>query len=141
MAAQSKQVMLVVGEASGDIHGAQLVRALSGMNQTLRFFGVGGEQLNQTKFEVLFDVSQLAGMGFVELAGSVRNIWRADRTLRQAMRERRPDLLILIDFPKFNLGLEKLERKLKIPVLSILARRFGHDDRVEFVRSPDASII
>src|SRR5215510_13160021 len=74
MAAQSKQVMLVVGEASGDIHGAHLVRALSGMNQTLRFFGVGGEQLNQTKFEVLFDVSQLAGMGFVELAGSVRNI-------------------------------------------------------------------
>ena len=117
MAAQSKQVMLVVGEASGDIHGAHLVRALSGMNQTLRFFGVGGEQLNQTKFEVLFNVSQLAGMGFVELAGSVRNIWRADRTLRQAMRERRPDLLILIDFPEFNLRLAKLARKLKIPVL------------------------
>jgi lipid-A-disaccharide synthase len=117
MAAQSKQVMLVVGEASGDIHGAHLVRALSGKDQTLRFFGVGGEQLERTNFEVLFNVSQLAGMGFVELAGSVRNIWRADRTLRQAMRERRPDLLVLIDFPEFNLRLAKLAKKLKIPVL------------------------
>jgi lipid-A-disaccharide synthase len=117
MAVQSKQVMLVVGEASGDIHGADLVRALSGKDQTLRFFGVGGEQLEQTNFEVLFNVAQLAGMGFVELAGSVRNIWRADRILRQAMRERRPDLLVLIDFPEFNLRLAKLAKKLKIPVL------------------------
>jgi lipid-A-disaccharide synthase len=117
MAAQSKQVMLVVGEASGDIHGAHLVRALSRKDQTLRFFGVGGEQLGQTNFEVLFNVSQLAGMGFVELAGSVRNIWRADRTLRRAMRERSPDLLVLIDFPEFNLRLAKLAKKLKIPVL------------------------
>ena len=114
---QSKQVMLVVGEASGDIHGAHLVRALSGKDRTLRFFGVGGEQLERTNFEVLFNVSQLAGMGFVELAGSMRNIWRANRTLRQAMRERRPDLLVLIDFPEFNLRLAKLAKRLKIPVL------------------------
>jgi lipid-A-disaccharide synthase len=117
MAAQTKQVMLVVGEASGDIHGARLVRALGDKDQTLRFFGVGGEQLERTNFEVLFNVSQLAGMGFVELAGSMRNIWRADRILRQAMRERRPDLLVLIDFPEFNLRLAKLAKKLKIPVL------------------------
>ena len=57
---QSKQVMLVVGEASGDIHGAHLVRALSGKDRTLRFFGVGGEQLERTNFEVLFNVSQLS---------------------------------------------------------------------------------
>lgn len=117
VATQSKQVMLVVGEASGDIHGADLVRALSGKDRTLRFFGVGGEQLERTNFEVLFNVSQLAGMGFVELVGSLRNIWRANRTLRQAMRERRPDLLVLIDFPEFNLRLAKLAKKLKIPVL------------------------
>lgn len=117
MAADSKQVMLVVGEASGDIHGADLVRALSSKDPTLRFFGVAGEQLKQTNFEVLLNVSQLAGMGFVELAGSVRRIWQAYRTLRQAMRERKPDLLVLIDFPEFNLRLAKLAKKLKIPVL------------------------
>jgi lipid-A-disaccharide synthase len=117
MAADSKQVMLVVGEASGDIHGADLVRALSGKDPTLRFFGVAGEQLKQTNFDALLNVSQLAGMGFVELAGSVRSIWQAYRTLSQAMRERRPDLLVLIDFPEFNLRLAKLAKKLKVPVL------------------------
>ena len=117
MAVQSKQVMLVVGEASGDIHGAHFVKALSGKDQTLRFFGVAGEQLKQTKFDALLDVSQIAGMGFVELAGSIFDIWRAYRILRNAMRQRRPDLLVLIDFPEFNLRLAKLAKRLKIPVL------------------------
>jgi lipid-A-disaccharide synthase len=117
MAAQSKQIMLVVGEASGDIHGANLVRALSDKDPTLRFFGVAGEQLKRTNFEVLFDVSKIAGMGLVELAGSVRNILRAYAALRRALRERRPDLLVLIDFPEFNLRLAKLAKRLKIPVL------------------------
>jgi lipid-A-disaccharide synthase len=109
--------MMVVGEASGDVHGAHLVKALSRRDQTLRFFGVAGEQLRQTTFEALFDVSQLAGMGLVELAGNLRNIWRAYHILRHAMRDRRPALLVLIDFPEFNLRLAKLAKKLKIPVL------------------------
>jgi len=117
MATQSKQVMLVVGEASGDVHGAQLVRSLSDKDHILRFSGVGGEKLQQTHFEELFNVSQLASMGLLELAGSVRNIWKAYRILSQAMRERKPNLLVLIDFPEFNLRLAKLAKKLGIPVL------------------------
>lgn len=117
MAAHSKQVMLVVGEASGDLHGAQLVKALSEQDPGLRFFGVAGEQLEQTRFEMLFSVSQLAGMGLVELAGKVGNIWKGYGVLRRALRERRPDLLVLIDFPEFNLRLAKLAKELKIPVL------------------------
>ena len=117
MAVQSKQVMLVVGEASGDMHGAGLVRALSDKDQTLRFFGVAGEQLKQTNLEPLLDVSQIARMGLVELAGGLSSIWQAYRTLGEALRERRPDLLVLIDFPEFNMRLAKLANKLAIPVL------------------------
>ena len=109
--------MLVVGEASGDIHAAHLVKALTEKDQTLRFFGVAGEQLKRTDFDVLFDASDLSGMGLVELVGSVRNIWKAYRILRRAMRERRPDLLVLIDFPDFNLRLARLAKELEIPVL------------------------
>lgn len=109
--------MLVVGEASGDVHGAHLVKALSRREPTLRFFGVGGEQLKQTGLEALFDVSEIAGMGFVELAGNLLNIWRAYRILRRAIRDQNPDLLVLIDFPEFNLRLAKLAKKLRIPVL------------------------
>jgi lipid-A-disaccharide synthase len=117
MIAPSKKIMLVVGEASGDIHGAHLVKALKKRDPNLRFFGVAGEQLSQTNFEVLFNVSQLAGMGLVELFGSLGNIVQAYRILRRAMRERKPDLVVLIDFPEFNLRLARLAKELAIPVL------------------------
>jgi lipid-A-disaccharide synthase len=112
-----KKIMLVVGEASGDILGADLVQALLKRDPTLRIFGVGGEQLEKTAFEALFSVSNLAGMGLVELIGNVRNLWAGYRLLKEALRERKPDLLVLIDFPEFNLRLAKIAKRLEIPVL------------------------
>ena len=117
MTSQAKQVMLVVGEASGDVHGASLVKALHRRDGGLKIFGVAGEQLQRTNFEALFNVSKLTGMGLVELAGNVKNIWRAYRLLRDALRRRKPNLLILIDFPEFNLRLARLAKSLRIPVL------------------------
>jgi lipid-A-disaccharide synthase len=112
-----KQIMLVVGEASGDIHGAQLVDALLKRNPTLKIFGVAGERLQQTRFESLYSVSKLTGMGLLELAGNITNLWQALRLLRRALRQRRPNLLVLIDFPDFNLRLAKLAKALNVPVL------------------------
>jgi lipid-A-disaccharide synthase len=109
--------MLVVGEASGDIHGAQLVEALLRRDPTLNIFGVAGERLRQTKFEALYSVSKLTGMGLVELVGNVRSLWQALTLLRRALRQRKPSLLVLIDFPDFNLRLARLAKALKVPVL------------------------
>jgi lipid-A-disaccharide synthase len=109
--------MLVVGEASGDMHGAQLVEALQARDETIRVFGVAGERLERMNFEALFHVAQLTGMGLVELAGNLKNIWRAYARLKRALKERRPALLVLIDFPEFNLRLARLAKSLKIPVL------------------------
>ena len=109
--------MLVVGEASGDAHGAQLVEALHKRDATLKVFGVAGEQLGRTNFEALFSVAHLTGMGLVELAGNLKNLWRAYALLKRALKERRPSLLVLIDFPDFNLRLARFARSLRIPVL------------------------
>jgi lipid-A-disaccharide synthase len=109
--------MLVVGEASGDAHGARLVEALHKRDATIKVFGVAGEQLQGTQFETLFSVAQLTGMGLVELAGNLGNIYRAYRLLKRALKERRPKLLVLIDFPEFNLRLARLAKSLHIPVL------------------------
>jgi lipid-A-disaccharide synthase len=117
VATQGKEIMLVVGEASGDIHGANLIKALRTRDPTLKAYGVAGEQLGRTDFEALFSVSKLTGMGFVELAGNLGNVWRAYRLLRRTLRQRRPNLLILVDFPEFNLRLAKLAKALHIPVL------------------------
>jgi lipid-A-disaccharide synthase len=109
--------MLVVGEASGDAHGAQLVEALHERDPEVKIYGVAGEQLQRKKFEALFSVAKLTGMGLVELAGNLANLWRAYRLLRRTLRERRPNLLVLIDFPEFNLRLARLAKSLGIPVL------------------------
>jgi lipid-A-disaccharide synthase len=109
--------MLVVGEASGDIHGAQLVEALLQRDPGLLLFGVAGERLRRLRFEALIDVSELSGMGLTELAGHLRSLWAAYQILRRALRERRPNLLVLIDFPDFNLRLAKYAKRLGIPVL------------------------
>jgi lipid-A-disaccharide synthase len=109
--------MLVVGEASGDAHGAQLVEALHKRDATLRIYGVAGERLQRTQFEALFSVAELTGMGLVELVGNLGNLWRGYSLLKRALKERRPNLLVLIDFPDFNLRLARLAKTLRIPVL------------------------
>jgi lipid-A-disaccharide synthase len=113
----TKEIMLVVGEASGDIHGAGLVRALLERDPSLKIYGVGGSELQQTKFEVLFHVANLTGMGLSELLENMRNIWAAYGLLKKTLRQRRPHLLVLIDFPEFNLRLAKIAKKMSIPVL------------------------
>jgi lipid-A-disaccharide synthase len=112
-----KEIMLGVGEASGDMHGAGLVKALLKRDPNLTFFGVSGEQLQRTNFETLITVSELTGMGLFELAGNIKNIVAAYRLLRRTLRTRRPSLLILIDFPELNLRLARLAKDLGVPVL------------------------
>jgi lipid-A-disaccharide synthase len=112
-----KEIMLVVGEASGDMHGAGLVKALLKRDPNLTFFGVAGDQLQRTSFETLFTVAELTGMGLLELAGNIKNIVAAYRLMRRTLRTRQPNLLILIDFPELNLRLAKLAKRLGVPVL------------------------
>jgi len=114
---QVKEIMLVVGEASGDAHGARFVEALHRRDPQVKVYGVAGEQLERSQFEPLFNVAQLTGMGLVELAGNLRNIWRAYALLKRTLRARRPNLLVLIDFPEFNLRLARCAKSLGIPVL------------------------
>lgn len=109
--------MLVVGEASGDLHGSRLVRALRQKEPDLEISAVAGRALRGERVKVLFDVDRLTGMGFSELAGNLANLWRAYSLLKRELNERRPDLLILIDFPEFNLRLARIAKRLRIPVL------------------------
>lgn len=114
---QAKRIMLVVGEASGDLYGAQLVNHLYRQNPSLDIYGVAGENLKREGIRVLFDVARLAGMGLAELVGNLRSLWNAYWLLRKSLRDQRPDLLILIDFPEFNLRLARLAHRWEIPVL------------------------
>jgi lipid-A-disaccharide synthase len=113
----AKRIMMVVGEASGDLHGSRLVKSLLERDPTLDIFGAGGENLRKQGLRVIFDVARLTGMGFSELRDNLGVLWEAYRLFRRTLREDRPNLLILIDFPEFNLRLARLAKQLRIPVL------------------------
>ena len=108
--------MIVAGEASGDLHGAGLVAAMRAQEPGLAFCGVGGEALARQGVEILYQAGQLAVVGIVEVFSHWRAIRAAMRGLASRLRERRPDLLILIDFPDFNLLLARRAKALGVPV-------------------------
>ncbi len=111
------EVMLVAGEASGDARGAELVRNLRQRDPLVEFFGMGGADLRQAGMRVVYDSAKVAGVGFSEIFGSLRHIWLAYRLLRRLLLDARPALLILIDFPEFNMRLARIARRHGITVL------------------------
>jgi lipid-A-disaccharide synthase len=115
-ATMGREVMIVAGEASGDLHGANLVRAMQAQEPNLRFCGMGGQALREAGVELLCDAAKLAVVGLVEVLSHLGDILRARRALIERMRDHRPALLILIDYPDFNLLLAKQAKKLGIPV-------------------------
>jgi lipid-A-disaccharide synthase len=116
------RILLVAGEASGDLRGAELVRELRAILPDVEVFGIGGEKLRAAGMEVLLPASELSIMGITEVVGRLRIVLQAFRRLRDAIRGEapdvpRPDLVILIDFPDFNLRLAVAGRRAGVPVL------------------------
>lgn len=101
--------MIVAGEASGDKHGAKLAAALrAAMPEAgFEFFGSGGEEMRAAGVETLVDSREVAIMGALEVARALPKFLRVFRRLREAARARKPRLVILIDWPEFNLRLAK----------------------------------
>ncbi len=111
------KIMVVTGEASGDMHGAKLVLAMRALNPHLSFAGMGGIELERAGVSMLFDAAKIAVVGVTEVLSHLGDILQARRTLLEHMRKERPDLLILIDYPDFNLLLAAKAKKLGIPIL------------------------
>jgi len=117
----SKRVLLVAGEASGDLHGAALVKALQRQQPEVEVVGVGGDQLRSCGMEVLADVSTLSAVGLVEIAGSIPRHYRVMEMLKAQMDQHRPDVVALVDYPGFNMFVAKEAHKRGIPVFFYIA--------------------
>lgn len=114
---KQKCVMIIAGEASGDIHGSNLVRAMHEKNGALFFCGIGGQALKHAGVRVLVDAEELAVVGISEVFLKLPAIFRGLATAKQILKGLRPDLLILIDYPDFNFRVAAIAKKLGIPVL------------------------
>ncbi len=114
----AKRVMIVTGEASGDLHGAKLIRASREMTPDVTFFGVGGQRMASAGCEILIPGEELAVMGIFEVLGHFPVIWRSFQRLKRILHgPQKPDALVLIDFPEFNLRLAKQAKRAGVPVL------------------------
>jgi lipid-A-disaccharide synthase len=109
--------MLVAGEASGDLHGATLARALQAAAPGVRLSGMGGRRMAAEGVELMVDVTAAATVGGTEAVGGIPGLYRAYRRMREAVRgAHRPDALVVIDFPEFNLRLARAAREAGVPV-------------------------
>lgn len=109
--------MIVAGEASGDIYGAGLVNAVHRLNPEISFLGIGGERMRESGVKTLVDVADMAVVGLVEVLKQFKVIASAFTLLKKILLHNPPKLLVLIDYPGFNLRLAKVAKKAGVPVL------------------------
>lgn len=113
------KLMLVAGEVSGDSHAAHLVENLRNLMPETEFeiFGLTGVKIREAGVETIVKADDLAIMGLLEIGRALPRFWSVFQTLKKAAIERKPDAVILVDFPDFNLRLAKSLRKLGFRVI------------------------
>jgi len=105
------KIMLIAGEPSGDLHAGHLAQALKETSADLQLFGLGGKTMKEAGVEILCDPTHLAVVGFVEVLRHLGSFRQLFKQAVQALDERKPDLVILIDYPGFNLRFAKAVKK------------------------------
>ncbi len=115
------RILIVAGEASGDLHAASVVQELLRRAPQLTVEGIGGDRLRQAGVRLHAYAGDLAVVGLVEVAYKFPALWRAYRSMVRLLRQRPPDLLMLVDFPDFNLLLARRAYRLGIPVLYFIS--------------------
>lgn len=109
--------MIVAGEASGDLHGSCLAREILGLRPDWEIIGAGGAKMRAAGVRTLINSDEIAVVGIVEVLSHFSAIRKAFNTLVAAMRTSPPDVLVLIDYPDFNLRLAKKAHRLGIPII------------------------
>jgi lipid-A-disaccharide synthase len=128
--------MIVAGEASGDLHGGNLVQAMRRIDPDLSFYGVGGKRMQAAGVELLADAADMAVVGLTEVAFKLGMILRVMRRLKASLLQEKPDLVILIDYPDFNLPVARAAKKRGIRVLYYISPQVWawRKGRIETIR-------
>ncbi|MEW6101227.1 MAG: lipid-A-disaccharide synthase [Candidatus Omnitrophota bacterium] len=114
---EKKRILIVAGEASGDLHASSLVREIKKLIPQAEFFGLGGKRLKDEGVNLYFDIVGLAVVGFFEVLKNLTKFKSIFQYVLTQTDKMKPDLAILVDYPGFNLRLAVELKKRRIPVI------------------------
>jgi lipid-A-disaccharide synthase len=113
---KTKKILISAGEASGDMHAANLVRSVHEIDPVIQFYGMGGVNMQQAGVNLIVNSRELAVMGIFDVITHFPKIKAAMSIMWRAVRNDRPNLVILIDYSGFNLRLAKAAKKAGVKV-------------------------
>ena len=112
-----RRIIIVAGEASGDLHGGDLAREILERDPNCDLFGIAGQSMRASGVRALVEMEDIHGLGLSELLSTIGRTSRAFLDLRKILRRESPDLLILIDYAEFNLILAGVAKRAGVRVL------------------------
>jgi len=134
--APTKNILIVCGEPSGDLHASNLVNDIRSLNNSIRFFGMGGGLCKKAGVDIVFDISGLAIIGIVEVFQKLFTVGKAYNAILKKADAEKPDLAILVDYPGFNLRLAAELKIRHIPVVYYVSPQIWAwgQDRVNIIK-------
>lgn len=111
------KIMIVAGESSGDVYGGCLAESLKKLCPEINLFGVGGQRMAQNGVELVYNNRDLAVVGVFEVISHLGDIFHAFRVLTRKLKQEKPDLLVLIDYPDFNLLFARIAHRMGIDII------------------------
>lgn len=112
-----RRIFFVAGEPSGDLHGSLIISHLKGKYPNLHTEGIGGPLMQAAGLDCLHSIDELAVIGFVEVIWNIRRFLQIFDDVKNHFRRNKPDLLVLIDYPGFNVRLAEAAKSMGIRVL------------------------
>jgi lipid-A-disaccharide synthase len=112
-----KKILIITGEASGDLHAAGLIKELRKVDPEIEIFGIGGSKMKESGVELVYDIDKFSLMGFSEVLKKLNFFRKIMKSMVTYAEKRNPDLAILVDYPGFNLRFAPKLKKRNIPIL------------------------
>jgi len=137
-------IMISAGEASGDLHGSNLVHELKKLDSQAQIFGIGGDKMQAAGMKLLYHINSMSIVGLTEIIRHIPFLRKVFRHLKNELRKRKPQLLILIDYPGFNLRLAKLANSMGITIVYYITPQvwaWGHHRIKKMARLVNQAIV
>ena len=117
MESENSEILIIAGEASGDLHGAALIDKLKSSSPALKISGIGGDKMAAAGMDIIYHINKLSFLGFAEVLKHLPYIKEVQKNIIEHVRQKNIKLAVLIDYPGFNLSIAKKLKKLGVKIV------------------------